>query len=92
MRKADLKEIKNAFYELSDKDRSLISGKIFHFSGSSQIENLQWGEHHLFDNMAIFYPSVREVVISKYEGLDPEAKNTVESKIWRLAGSPLIGG
>jgi Leucine-rich repeat (LRR) protein len=83
MRRADVKEIKNAFCKLSDKDQSLVSGKPFHFSKNPQTEDLQWGEHHLFD----FYHSVRSMITSKYQGLDLEAKNTVVAEIYRL--SPL---
>jgi hypothetical protein len=86
MRRTDVEETKRAFHHLSYEDQCLIFEKIFHLSGDPQTEDLQWGEHHLFDNMDIFYRSVREVVISKYEGLDPETKRTVEDEIYRLAG------
>jgi hypothetical protein len=88
MRRTDLEETKRAFYRLSYEDQCLIFKKIFPLSGDLQTKDRQWGKHHLFDNMDIFYRSVRDAVISKYEGLNPEAKNTLEGEIYRLAGSP----
>jgi hypothetical protein len=88
MRRTNLEEIRNGFDCLFLEDKYLVFGMVFHVSGSPQTEDLQWGEHHLFDDMDIFYRSVREMIIKKYEDLNPEVKKRVESAIYQLAGRP----
>jgi len=45
----------------------------------------QWGEHHVCDNMIIFYRALTDVVRNKYEALSAEQRDVVVGRIYAIA-------
>ena len=53
--------------------------------------DLQWGEHHVCDNMPIFYRALRRAVQEKYNRLSAEQKHAVHVEIAAIAAIATLG-
>ena len=77
-------EVKTKFSELASNDKNLAFKMVWIGSGRPQTTDSQWGEHHTFDDMNIFYLSVKETILIKLEDLSQEKKNQVYGRIYEL--------
>lgn len=75
-------EIQNLFKKLKVADQHLIYEMVWLLSGKPKGDD-QWGEHHVFDNMQIFYRAVQKAILTKLERLSPEKKNAVYRQLAR---------
>jgi Leucine-rich repeat (LRR) protein len=80
--------IKEAFGNLKKNDQNLIFEMVYKVSGIHSNEDpIFWGEHHVFDNMNIFYHAVKKAIAVKFDRLSLKEKNTVYKEIYQLARS-----
>jgi Leucine-rich repeat (LRR) protein len=78
--------IKEAFGNLKKNDQNLIFEMVSKVSGIHSNEDpIFWGEHHVFDNMNIFYHAVKKAIVVKFNRLSLKEKNTVYKEIYQLA-------
>jgi hypothetical protein len=78
------KMVEEAFRQLKLQDQRLIFEMVYIESGA-QSNDPKWGEHHVFDDMNIFYRAVRKAISAKFDRLSADEKNVVYGKIYRLA-------
>ena len=86
-----IEEIKRiVFNALTEKDRNLIYEMVWDLGGKVMDGDLQWGEHHAFDNDKLFRfaLAVQLAILKKLDNLSQEQKNRVYGEIYKLAGSP----
>jgi len=83
-------KIKTAFndQEFKKEDQHLIFKMVYVCSGSPKTDDLQWGEHHVFDRPDIFFRAVREAGLAKFNASSPELKNKTYRQVYDLAGKP----
>jgi Leucine-rich repeat (LRR) protein len=82
----DHKMIKEAFGNLKKSDQNLIFEMAYKISGVHSNEDpIFWGEHHVFDDMNIFYRSVKIAIAAKFDRLSLEEKKVVYEEIYQLA-------
>jgi Leucine-rich repeat (LRR) protein len=78
--------IKEAFGNLKKNDKNLIFEMTYKESGvNSSNDPISWGEHHVFDNMNIFYHAIKKAIAEKFDRLSLEEKNAVYGEINQLA-------
>jgi Leucine-rich repeat (LRR) protein len=78
--------IKEAFENLKKNDQNLIFEMVYKISGIHSNEDpIFWGEHHVFNNMNIFYHAVKKAIVMKFDRLSLKEKNTVYEEIYQLA-------
>ena len=75
---------------LTPEDRKLIYKMVWDLDGKVMDGELQWGEHHAFDNGKLFRfaLAVQLAILKKLDNLSQEQKNRVYAEIYKLAGSP----
>jgi hypothetical protein len=76
--------IKEGFEQLKISDKQLIF-ELVHKESGVQSNDPIWGEHHVFDDMNIFYRAVRKAVRVKFEKMSLEEKNAVCGEVYRIA-------
>jgi Leucine-rich repeat (LRR) protein len=77
--------IKEAFGNLKKNDQNLIFEMVYKVSGVHSKEDPIWGEHHVFDDMNIFYHAVKKAIAAKFDRLSLKEKNAVYGEIYQLA-------
>jgi len=82
------KELKQAFMDLSQEEKNLIYKHVYLCAGSPQTDDLQWGEHQVFENFDVFGRAVRAAGLEKFNSLTTDEKNIVYGRIYDLAGKP----
>ncbi len=84
-------KIKALFSSLSTVDKNLVFEMVWVAAGSPDTEDVQWGEHHVFDRKQIdrFYRAVRKAILAKLSRLSQDQKNRVYGNVYMLAGKPL---
>jgi len=80
-------EMRDAFDALSTEEKNLIFRHIYLCSGSPQTTDLQWGEHHVFDDSEIFARAVLYAGLDKFDHLSLDAKNKVCGIVYQKAGN-----
>jgi Leucine-rich repeat (LRR) protein len=76
--------IKEAFGNLKKNDQNLIFEMVYKVSGVCSDDPI-WGEHHVFDDMNIFYYAVKKAIATKFDRLSLKEKNAVYGEIYQLA-------
>jgi len=82
------KELKQVFADLSPEEKNLIYKHVYLCAGSPQTDDLQWGEHQVFENFDVFGRAVRAAGLEKFNSLTADEKNIVYGRIYDLAGKP----
>jgi len=82
------KELKQVFANLSQEEKNLIYKHVYLCAGSPQTDDLQWGEHQVFENFDVFGRAVRAAGLEKFNSLTMDEKNIVYGRIYDLAGKP----
>jgi Leucine-rich repeat (LRR) protein len=78
--------IKGAFGNLKKSDQNLIFEMVCKKSGvHSNDHPISWGEHHVFDDMNIFYHAVKKAIAAKFNRLSLKEQNAVYEEIDQLA-------
>jgi Leucine-rich repeat (LRR) protein len=78
--------IKEAFGNLKKNDQNLIFEMVYKVSGVHSNEDpIFWGEHHVFDDMNIFYHAVKKAIAAKFDRLSLKEQNAVYGEIYQLA-------
>jgi Leucine-rich repeat (LRR) protein len=78
--------IKEAFGNLKKNDQNLIFEMVYKVSGvHSKEDPIFWGEHHVFDDMNIFYHAVKQAIVVKFDRLSLKEENAVYGEIYQLA-------
>ncbi len=90
IKNASREQIEPIFSKLNHDDKCLIYRMIYRYSVDRNRNDLQWGEHHVFDSMPIFYCAVREAIVEKIKKLKPEEAKNAITNCARLAGIPPI--
>lgn len=73
---------------LNTDDRNLLYGMVYQCAGSPSTHDLQWGEHHVFDDMTVLQSAISEVIKLKYERLTDSQRDIAHENLYRLAGEP----
>jgi Leucine-rich repeat (LRR) protein len=76
--------IKGAFGNLKKNDQNLIFEMVYKVSGVCSDDPI-WGEHHVFDDMNIFYYAVKKAIAAKFDRLSLKEQNAVYGEIYQLA-------
>lgn len=79
--------VKEAFSQLGTPLKNALFGRVWVVAGCPNTCDWQWGEHHTFDQMPVFYGALRSYVMDTFERLSPEEKNNVYYHVYRLAKS-----
>ena len=87
MRKDREDDIKAFFLSLSLADKNLIFEMVWAVAGRLPTNDLQWGEHHVFNDMNCFYLAVRKGISTKLDRLSQEQKNQVYHNVYRFAAA-----
>lgn len=81
-------EIKEAFFSLPPEEKNLTYEMVWFCAGSPQTEDIQWGEHHVFDDRDRFYLAVRKTISTKLMRLSIDLKERVYENVFRLTENP----
>jgi Leucine-rich repeat (LRR) protein len=76
--------IKEAFGNLKKNDQNLIFEMVYKVSGVCSDDPI-WGEHHVFDDMNIFYYAVKKAIAAKFDRLSLKKQDAVYGEIYQLA-------
>lgn len=77
----DKTEIERVFSLLTGDDKCKIYGRIYQYAGEPSTDDLEWGEHHVFDHPEIFKSAVTNEIIKRYEQSDPTEKMLIQLKV-----------
>jgi Leucine-rich repeat (LRR) protein len=84
----DIEAIKAAFARLKYSDQCLIFEMVYLEACRNGVGiaswDLQWGEHHVFDDMDRFCMALRRAVVIKFNRLSSEQKNRVYAESYNL--------
>jgi Leucine-rich repeat (LRR) protein len=82
----DHEVIKEAFGNLKKNDQNLIFEMVYKASSvHSNKDPIFWGEHHVFDDMNIFYHAIKKAIAAKFDRLSLKETNAVYEEIDQLA-------
>jgi Leucine-rich repeat (LRR) protein len=76
--------IEEAFGNLKKNDQNLIFEMVYKLSSVCSDDPI-WGEHHVFDDMHIFYYAVKKAIAVKFDRLSLKEQNAVYGEIYQLA-------
>lgn len=80
-------DVREAFDRLDSSLKNAIYGMVWVEAGCPNTGDPQWGEHHAFDDMQIFYGALKRHVKESFEALSQEEKNAVYYHVYHLAKS-----
>ena len=70
------------FDSLTQEEKNIVGGKVYHNAGSPQTTDLRWGEHHAKDDVEVLLKSLDSYSIDPTTDL----KKILDS--WAIAGTP----
>ena len=77
--------VRESFSGLPDNIKNAIYGTVWVEAGRPNTSDPQWGEHHTFDAMPIFYGALKRYVRESFGGLSSDQKNAVYGHVSHLA-------